>query len=513
MQVLFGRASRNDYGLLYSGGVFMGKYIGDQINQYKLSRDEVGGVLYITLSILTDSKLKSDLFKPYCREGSDIESLQYMLRDYEDTDYTFWDYIKEKFNQHTSSLIQHIQLKTNVSTSNSMDAQYWDKLFKFQDEKKIKPENIKAVFIFDDDYFFSALGSRSSKINKYQSIEPEIFDSQGVGDYSGVLEKVFANSKEDIDYYFLSGFFQNIIDFMRQDKSEVADGTDPIYPNIDENKTHFLLYSNQNSIYEVVSKSRSLDFGKDWIGTCPYLFLVHIMTFHNESLIVELEKKMIETVRGLKDLGLMTDAFIDKSTADHRQKILNQFRSFKLWLFSNVYMHLYFNSFRYDTERDFYVAISNVRGIQPRQQYWEEIVSKLQNTINDIDEQKRQDDGDKISNIVMAITIFSIFQVLFQTTDVLNKMIDSGDTQTANRVKNITHDISGSLDHSMVWDIYSYMPFFNNQVLINLVAIFLVAVVYSLAKDNFRNLKGFIRSYKSKLPGIVYMYFFKRGNK
>jgi hypothetical protein len=204
---------------------------------------------------------------------------------------TFWDYIKRKFNEHTTSLLEHIHSKKSDKNFTCINNEYWEKLLKFPTVEKIKPESMKAVFVFDDDYFFSILKNRKTRINNYKSIEPNITEKDGTGDYTGLLEKLFHEKEEKIDYHFLSGFFQNIIDFMRQDTSEVGDGTDPIYPKSDNDDTHFLLYANQNSIYEIISKSRSLDFGKEWIGTCPYLFLVHIMTFHNESLVTELEKK------------------------------------------------------------------------------------------------------------------------------------------------------------------------------------------------------------------------------
>jgi uncharacterized membrane protein YqhA len=209
---------------------------------------------------------------------------------------------------------------------------------------------------------------------------------------------------------------------------------------------------------------------------------------------------MLQTVTDLKKLGLMTDGFIDNSTTTNRQKILKQFRDFKLWIFSNVYMHLYFNSFRYDTERDFYDAISNVRGIQPRQKYWEDIVSKLQNTINDIDEQKRQDNNDKISNIIIAITVFSIFQVLFQATDVLNSIL--GD------------DLSGHDIIKKVWtppiipESYTYI--LNNYILINLTVLFIVLGFYMALKTKLNNIIKIIFNFKSRLSHIVFSNIHKK---
>src|SRR6185312_15571530 len=93
----------------------------------------------------------------------------------------------------------------------------------------------------------------------------------------GALESRYPR---ELALIFLSGFLHNVIDFFQQDESELADGTDPLHQD-----AHFLLYATQESVFEVVDKSGSLERAHDYIGTCPYLFLVHVMALQDEALV------------------------------------------------------------------------------------------------------------------------------------------------------------------------------------------------------------------------------------
>lgn len=77
-----------------------------------------------------------------------------------------------------------------------------------------------------------------------------------------------------LDYLFLAGFNQNIIDFMNQSTSEILDSIDPIYPDSDEqsDERFFVRYANHRAMVTYVPKSRSLETGNDYIGTCPMRF-------------------------------------------------------------------------------------------------------------------------------------------------------------------------------------------------------------------------------------------------
>src|SRR5262249_1948374 len=146
------------------------------------------------------------------------------------------------------------------------------------------------LFLFKDDTFFKRLMDRDVAV-RGKDLRPLLPVPQTQdGEMHYVLDKALLARLSDptrAEYYFLSGFFQNIIDFFNQDSSEISDGTDPIYPISAEQaaEAYFFRFANARCLYQVVSESRSLDVGADHIGTCPYIFLVHLTSMHNEFLI------------------------------------------------------------------------------------------------------------------------------------------------------------------------------------------------------------------------------------
>lgn len=221
-----------------------------------------------------------------------------------------------------------------------------------------------------------------------------------------------------LDYYFLSGFLQNIIDFLRQDVSEVQDGTDPIYPppELPEGDSHFMVYTTQTSLYEIVSGSRSLNVGRGWIGTCPYLFLVHLMTLHNENLVQRYEgmvRRLIEDLDG----RLLEADFEGDYPAHAADRAFERFRRFRLQTFTRIAKHRYFNVLRYDTERTFYESIERVRGIAQRQDYWAEVVTDLEKTLDDVRQNESQKSDKFLERVLFYVTFLGIAQVLFQMVE------------------------------------------------------------------------------------------------
>lgn len=221
---------------------------------------------------------------------------------------------------------------------------------------------------------------------------------------------------------FLSGFLQNIIDFLRQDLSEFADGTDPLYPERLEDDAHFLLYASQETMYEVVSRSRSLEkVGCKCIGSCPYLFLVHVTLFHDEALLRRFEQMVEELVgevenktgryRKAQELGL-----------GKMKSLVSLFQEQRLAIFGEVDKYMHLNVFRYDTEETFYNTVTDARGIGTRQQHWTQVMAKLGETIDGFHTMAQQRADGHLNLIVLLITVFSIFQVLFGVTQALRGM-------------------------------------------------------------------------------------------
>lgn len=219
------------------------------------------------------------------------------------TSLRFWDFVKKNFEAHAFDLFVTAELRTAAGGWDG-SFRYWDTLLT---AGKARPV-CKAVILLEDPYYFRLLDAgRRAKLKGFGRIAANrktAPDGQRYDEFDAAL--LARLDGIEFDYYFLSGFFQNIIDFLRQDTSEVQDGTDPIYP--DEPGGHFVVFANSNVVYEIAEWSRSLTAARGYIGMCPYLFLVHIMSFHNDALIGSFEERIKILVAKMKKAGLTDDA-------------------------------------------------------------------------------------------------------------------------------------------------------------------------------------------------------------
>lgn len=219
-------------------------------------------------------------------------------------------------------------------------------------------------------------------------------------------------------WLFLSGFFQNVVDFLDQDGLEIHDGLAPVYPEClskDDVNPGFMLYATPSVLFEVVSKSRSLDkAGRRWLGTCPYLFLVHMTAFQNESLVRVFEKNVTYLLKHLETEGLKADEsdFSGSKFGGALASASACIRDFQLLTFEKVHKHTSFNVFRYQTEQDFFECVQDIRGIKQRRAYWDEVLNKLTLTIESLQEERRARYEKKIAVAGVLLALSGVLQVL-----------------------------------------------------------------------------------------------------
>ncbi len=350
------------------------------------------------------------------------------------------DYVAGCFERHAASLLSGIRVLLRrgglAMAEPTHDRSLWQRLLldRDPDEPPAQPAaaadaprplgdlQCRAVFLFEDPWFFALLkpGLRAG-LRDIAEIRAE----RGADHHNRYDERALEAPRlpaQHLDYYFLSGFLQNIIDFLRQDVSEIQDGTDPIYPpaDIDDQDSHFLVYATQTSVYEVVPRSRSLDVGRGWIGTCPYLFLVHLMTMHNESLVRQYERRVRRLIGKLEDDGLLDPdaARANRAYSTHvADEAFEAFRRFRLDTFNHIAKHRYFNVLRYDTEREFYESIETVRGIQQREEYWAKVVGELEQTVDDLRGNETQKSEKFLERVLFYVAFLGMLQVVFQLID------------------------------------------------------------------------------------------------
>lgn len=208
-----------------------------------------------------------------------------------------------------------------------------------------------------------------------------------------------------LDYLFLSGFNQNIIDFMNQDTSEILDSIDPIYPesNIQSDERFFVRYANHRGMTTYLPRSRSLETGNDYIGTCPYAFLIHVLALHNEFLarghearslarIARIERLVGREQRPLPallgDLVTRLDAeepLVGRTSYDRSEMAINQA---KFAEYKEYERYRYENPFRYDTERTVFSALEELRGTKRKKEALALAVATLEDHASDL--QRRQ---------------------------------------------------------------------------------------------------------------------------
>jgi hypothetical protein len=191
-----------------------------------------------------------------------------------------------------------------------------------------------------------------------------------------------------LDYLFLSGFNQNIIDWLNQDTSEILDSIDPIYPteDVQADERFFVRYANHRGMITYVAGSRSLEIGNDYLGTCPYAFLIHVLAMHNEFLARDHEKRSADKIEMIdREVQALRHAAINEELRDRSQKLETEINDLKLASYRQYERHRYLNIFRYDTEAAVFARLAELRGTDWRGAAMERALETLEEYANDLD--------------------------------------------------------------------------------------------------------------------------------
>ena len=217
-----------------------------------------------------------------------------------------------------------------------------------------------------------------------------------------------------LQYLFMAGFNQNIIDFMNQDPSEILDSTDPIYPATEEQATErkFVRFANPRALTTYVEKARSLEAANDYIGTCPYAFMIHAVSMHNEFMTREYEAsafKLIGEVEALSQKGRL-------------KRAAEAFYAFRTGDYAGYYRDRYMNVFRYDTEAEVFEKMTQLRGIGRRNDYIERLISNMESQTRDREARIAKKDETSMSLLLGALGVFGFFQLAMMWADKLRDL-------------------------------------------------------------------------------------------
>lgn len=221
-----------------------------------------------------------------------------------------------------------------------------------------------------------------------------------------------------LQYLFTAGFNQNIIDFMNQDASEVQDSLDPIYPTnrMQEEESFFVRFANPRAIVSFVETARSLEIGNDFIGTCPYAFMIHVIALHNEFL--------------ARDYEAQTFALIDEverliARRDYGAAAVS-FYAFRTDVQAYYERDRYVGIFRYDTEKDVFEAVEQTRGTPRKGSYLETLVANAESQTRDLEARIAKEDETAMNRLLGALGVFGFFGLVFNWSEAAQKFYDSG---------------------------------------------------------------------------------------
>ncbi|AMK20486.1 MULTISPECIES: hypothetical protein [Sphingobium] len=295
------------------------------------------------------------------------------------------------------------------------------------------------------------------------------------------------NAADRLCYLFLAGFNQNIMDFMNQEASEVLDSLDPIYPKSEEQEAEgfFIRYANPRSMITYVPRSRTLEVGNDFIGTCPYAFLIHVLSMHNEALTRSQERATFEAISEVMKLipAAPEPETTEQCAATYRKTVVlapiapvlaichamqplckSIVQAGWLWLqavadrlprqvpseevrprtelekaeqlindtrldaFRRFDQHRYVNPFRYDTERDVFEAMEQLRGTSRLKQAYQSALEALDEQTRDIQRIRKEQDVDerasrerRLSYILSFFGFTGMTGLILSTDDFLRK--------------------------------------------------------------------------------------------
>ena len=186
-------------------------------------------------------------------------------------------------------------------------------------------------------------------------------------------------------------------------------------------------YANHRGMITYVAGSRSLEIGNDYIGTCPYAFLIHVLALHNEFLARDHEKRSAERIEKIdRVVQKLRKARIAETLRSRSQVLETAINNLKLDGYRKYERHRYLNIFRYDTEAAVFEKLAELRGTDWRGEAMDKALATLEEYASDLDrrqakaldDEQRERDG-RLGALIGLVGVISGVGTLFSLVEYL----------------------------------------------------------------------------------------------
>ena len=376
---------------------------------------------------------------------------------------SLWEFIGNEFEYEANELMGLAPIE-NLSFKN------WREFLKINEFGINQSDCLtRATFLFKDQILFKAI--------KNAAIQGRIKDFEDQINLSSSNIKNISQlniNKEIFIFYFISGFVNNIIDFGRQNYAEILDGLIFDHPEIEKSLTeivddydylNLILFANETSVYEFVEDSRSLEVASSQIGTCPYLFFVHMMSVHDESLIIIYEEVIQSLLNILRQNKWGKENFKNIVKDSKQMEYLSDsFDEASVEIFERVDQYKHMNILNYETERNIFQVIKLKRGFDERFNYWKNLINELETNILGIKEKVKAKNSEILEKILFFIAFVDIADAFYIASENIHKSkFIAKSTEIIERIENSLQLNSLIFTSLMVLFVFLYLIKIRNE--------------------------------------------------
>ncbi len=219
----------------------------------------------------------------------------------------------------------------------------------------------------------------------------------------------------------LAGITQGVLDFPEQDASEIGDSLSPVLaaPGVE-------MFSHPRFLVEICQGSRSLAAMEGCLGSCPYVFLSHLVFAYNKQLLEEAESSFEELrlrhrrrfryrpFESLDDVIQGIDFPLGEPT-----RFLHRSLRIRFELLRDLIVSYIPNVFRYRTERTLYEELSTRHGLRGRHTAFVEWLGHYESVVKGAHDLGQFLAEGRTNRLLLVIAVIGLLSVAKDTAELL----------------------------------------------------------------------------------------------